>query len=121
MKAFVKPALVLGIAVALALGGMSPSEARGFQPFVAAGIGLAAGAAIAGAAANSIYYNGGYYDSSSYGYGPGYGAYSYDPGYVTGPVYSEPGYGYQNYGYTYYGPRRYPEQSRQRVLQGHDY
>lgn len=111
MKALMKPALVLGVAGALALGAMSPSEAR-VRPWVGAGIGLAAGAIIAGAAVNSAYYNG--------YYGPGYGAYAYDPGYAPGPVYVEPGYGYDygNYAPSY---NDYPEQSRQRTLGGHDY
>ena len=66
MKSIVKPAIVLGIAGALALGSMTPSQAR-VRPWVAAGIGLAAGAAIGAAAANANgYYGYGY----AYSYGP---------------------------------------------------
>ena len=125
MKAIVKPAIVLGIAGALALGSIAPSEARS-RGWVAAGIGLAAGAAIASAAnANAYYY--GYY-------GPGYAAYAYDPYYAPAPVYVAPepvpgyAYGYptssddaryspyyQGYDSNYIGPHR------ERQLQGRDY
>ena len=146
MRAFVKPLMVLGMTGALALGAMTPSEARSGRGWAAAGIGLAAGAIIAGAAANAAansYYGGyGYYDGGYYGgygpayfsgYGPGYGAYAYEPAYAA-PVYSAPAYdayAYQptyiapSYGYgAYYGGgsyNNYPEQTRQRVLGGHDY
>jgi hypothetical protein len=124
MRTFMKPAAILGIAGALALSAMTPSEAR-VRSLAAAGIGLAAGAVIAGtaAAANSAYY------------GPGYGAYAYDPGYAyepgytyeVAPVYSAPGYAYEDYssGPIYYGgyhrDNNWNEQSRGRRLRGHDY
>jgi hypothetical protein len=110
MNALMKPALVLGVAGALALGAMSPSEAR-VRPWVGAAAGFAAGAAIAGIAANS-YYGPGYYD------GYGYDAYAYDPGYAVGPAYVEPGYSYGYYGRSY---NDYPAQTRPRRLGGHDY
>src|SRR5262245_14302387 len=73
MRTMIKPAVVLGLAGVLALGSMTTSEARGARPWVAAGIGLAAGAAIAGAAAASS----GYYGPYGYGYGyPAYDAYA---------------------------------------------
>jgi len=138
MNAFVKPALVLGMAGAMALGSMTASEARSGR-WVGAGIGLA-GAVIAGAAIASSrgHYGHGYY--GGYGYAPAYG-YGYDsyayapaptyvsPGYVSpsyyGPVYSDqpypfsdnerysPHYGGYNSNYT--GPLR------ERQLQGRDY
>ncbi len=58
MKFLVKPAIVLGIAGALALGSMTASQAR-VRPWVAGAAGFAAGAAIGAAAqANSGYYYG---------------------------------------------------------------
>ena len=137
MKTLIRPAVVLGVAGALALGSMTASEARS-RPWVAAGIGLAAGAAIAGAAvaANSGYY-GSYY--SGYG-GYGYDAYAYDPGYAYGssygyapaPVYSAPVYAAPTYSYPYsdnyrYSPNyggynsNYTGPLRERTLQGRDY
>jgi hypothetical protein len=134
MKTMIKPALVLGLAGALALGSMTTSEARS-RGWVAAGVGLAAGAAIAGAAvANSAYY--GPYGYGAYAYDPGYGynAYAYSPGYAYGydayaaaPVYTAPTYSYpysDNYRYSpnyggynsnYIGPLR------ERTLLGRDY
>ncbi len=106
MKALMKPAAVLGVAGALALASMSPTEAR-VRPWVGAAIGFGVGAAIAGAAANSYYYNNGYY-------GPGYGAYAYEPAY--GPTYVAPDYGYYAPSYN-----DYPPQTRPRTLGGYDY
>ena len=94
-----KPAIVLGIAGALALGSMTASQAR-VRPWVAGAAGFAAGAAIGAAAANSGYYYGdGYYDS-----------YAADPGYYT---YDRPARAYTGdrayagyrYGYGYNGNR----------------
>jgi hypothetical protein len=137
MKTMIKPAVVLGLAGALALGSMTPSEARS-RAWVGAGIGLAAGAAIAGAAvaANSGYY-GGYY--GGYG-GYGYDAYAYDPGYAYGssygyapaPVYGAPVYAAPTYSYPYsdnyrYSPNyggynsNYTGPLRERTLLGRDY
>jgi hypothetical protein len=111
MKAIVKPATVLGIAGALALGSMTPSQAARVWPWAAAGIGLAAGAAIASAAA---------YDGYYYGYGPGYDAYAYAPYYAPAPVYSAPIDNYRDrsdHGYdtNYIGPLH------ERHLEGRDY
>ena len=130
MKTMIKPAVVLGLAGALALGSMTASEARS-RPWVAAGVGLAAGAAIAGAAAAA---NSGYYG------GYGYDAYAYDPGYAYGsgyvyapaPVYSAPVYAAPAYSYPYsdnyrYSPNyggynsNYTGPLRERTLQGRDY
>jgi len=99
MKAFVKPAIILGMAGAVALGSMTAAEAR-VRPGVAGAAGFAAGVAV-GAAANSRAY--GYYGPGyrAYGYAPGYRAYGYAPGY--GAYGASPyGYdgGYRSYGFT---------------------
>lgn len=85
MRMLGKTAIVLGMAGAMALGAMSPSEARGGRnAAIAAGVGgFLAGAALGAAAANA---NAGYY-------GPAYGYDSY--AYAPAPVYT-PG--------SYYGP-----------------
>jgi hypothetical protein len=95
MKAFVKPAIVLGIAGAMALGSMTASEAR-VRPWAAGAAGFAAGAVIGAAAANSAYYGPRSYSPgyATYGYAPGYDSYAYEPGYnsySSGPSYE---YGY---------------------------
>ena len=136
MKTMIKPAVVLGLAGALALGSMTTSEARS-RAWVGAGIGLAAGAAIAGAAvANSAYYGPYGYGYGAYGYDPGYGynSYAYSPGYGYGydayaaaPVYSAPTYAYpysDNYRYSpNYGGynSNYTGPLRERTLQGREY
>ena len=143
--AIVKSALVLGIAGILAIGSMSPSEARN-RGLVAAGIGLAA-AAVVGAAvanANNGYYGNGYYGSGyGYGYAPDYGyapayvepGYGYAPGYVEAPAYayapayrSAPAYGYTDPGNGYYAPiqgysynTNTTSAARERQLLGTDY
>jgi hypothetical protein len=118
MKAFMKTAAVASVAGLLAIASITPSEARGGRGWAAAGIGLAAGAAIASAAAaNSYYYGPGYYGyygpgyayepyyaapayGYSYGYAPGFEAYAYAPGYYRGyrgvPRHYDPGYGYNS-------------------------
>ncbi|MBN8935270.1 MAG: hypothetical protein J0I13_02950 [Rhizobiales bacterium] len=91
MKAFVKPAIVLGMAGAMALGSMTASQAR-VRPWAAGAAGFAAGAVIGAAAANSAYYGPRYYTPgyAAYGYAPGYDSYGYQPGYNSysyGPSY----------------------------------
>lgn len=127
MRTMMKPALVLGVAGVLALGAMTSSEARGRHWGAGAGLaaGAIAGAAIVGAAAaNSAYYG-------PYGYGYGYDAYAYDPGYRSGYGYgayaAAPTYSYpysDNYRYSpYYGGynSNYVGPLRERTLQGRDY
>jgi hypothetical protein len=124
MTTLMKPALVLGIAGALAFSAITPSEARGGRNAAAIGLGLA-GAAIAGAAIASSrpYYGPGYY-GGGYAYNPGYAydSYAYSPGYAyePAPVYVAPGYGY---GYGYYGGynSNYTGPMRERQLKGTDY
>jgi hypothetical protein len=59
------------------LAAATPTFARSWRPWAAAGAGFAAGAIIGAAAANSrAYYGPGYY-----GYGPGYSGGYYAPGY----------------------------------------
>jgi hypothetical protein len=112
MKLLVKPAIVLGIAGALALGSMTASQAR-VRPWVAGAAGFAAGAAIGAAAANSGYYGDGYYDGGYYNnayYNSGYygDSYAAAPGFgPTDPAFadtSDPnsvhGYGYNSYAYS---------------------
>ena len=88
MNMIMKSGAVLGLAGALAIGAMTPSEARGGR-WAAAGVGFAAGALV-GAAVASAPYNRGYYYDGGYGYSPG-------PAYYDAPAYS---YGYaDSYGY----------------------
>jgi hypothetical protein len=97
MNRIAKPAMVVGLAGALALAAITPSEAR-INRWAAAGIGFFAGAAIASAAAHAHYYGPGY----AYGY--------YEPGYAyyPAPVYAEPVYAGPTYAYpapvAYVGP-----------------
>jgi hypothetical protein len=135
-----KPALVLGMAGAMALGSMTASEARSGRWVAGAAIGLV-GAAVAGAAiANANSYRYGYYNGYAYGpgytYAPAYGydTYAYSPTYVApayvapqyyGPVYSDQPYPYsdnERYG-PYYGGynSNYTGPLRERQLQGRDY
>jgi hypothetical protein len=96
MNPFVKPAMILGIAGAMALGSMTASEAR-VRPWVAGAAGFAVGTAIGAAAASSAYYGPRYYSPgyAAYGYAPGYESYGYEPvynnSYSYGPSYE---YGY---------------------------
>ncbi len=89
MNRFIKPALVLGFAGALALSAVTPSDAQSRRSWRGPGpaIGLAAGAFIAGAAIASAntYYGPSYYEPG-YSYGPGYG-YGPGPGYAYAPSY----------------------------------
>lgn len=101
MNVLVKPAMILGLAGAMALGAMTPSEERN-------GRWAAAGALIGGAvAANAD--RGYYYYIESYAYAPGPTYYGYsepvyvDPGYSYG--YVEPGYTSYGYAATSYAPR----------------
>lgn len=118
MRLLGKTALVLGVAGAIGLAAIAPSEARGGRnaAAIAAGVGgFAVGAAIGSAAASGGYYGPsyGYYEPSygydSYAYSPGYGydSYAYSPGYAE-PVYSQPYvsgsyYGPVGGGYAYHG------------------
>ena len=109
-----KPAMIAGIAGALALGSVTASQAR-VRPWVAGAAGFAAGAAIGSAAANSYYYNNGYgyYDDSyAYAYDRPATAYTGDPAYA----------GYNAYGYSpgYYGYSSGPYWQERR-LEGRDY
>ena len=98
MRLLGKTALILGVAGAIGLAAIAPSEARGGRnaAAIAAGVGgFAVGAAIGSAAANNYY-------------GPGYGHYGYDsyayaPAYAA-PVYSEPVYSEPYVSGSYYGP-----------------
>jgi hypothetical protein len=108
MNVLVKPAMILGLAGAMALGAMTPSEARNGR-WAAAGVGFAAGALIGGAVAANA--NRGYYYNEPYAYGYGERAYGYsepvyvDPGYSYGYGYSEPGYTSYGYAAPSYAPR----------------
>jgi hypothetical protein len=143
MNRFAKPAVALGLAGALALAVASPSEARDGRNAAAIGAGvagLAIGAMIGSAAANSHYYGYqpyGYY--GGYGYAPGYATYRYAPtyGYSYAPDYGYDGYAYDsyasgNYGTvthynrrdpsSYYGPYRNSGwNNRERALTGSDW
>lgn len=97
MRKFVT-VLAIGGALALAtIAAPTNADARWRGGGIAAGVigGIAAGAIIAGAAANSgPYYYGGYDYAPGYAYGPSYG---YVPGYAPGYAYDAP-YGYYGYG-----------------------
>jgi len=84
MNNFAKSALVLGAIGTIAIGSITPSEARSGR-WAAGAAGFVVGAAVGAAAANAAAYNSGYY------YG-GYGgpAYAYDPGYAYSPAYVAP-------------------------------
>jgi hypothetical protein len=90
MNTFAKSALVLGAIGTIAIGSMTPSEARSGR-WVAG----AAGFAIGAAAANAAAYNSGYYYGPGYAYDPGYpvayDSYAYSPTYVApAPAYVAP-------------------------------
>jgi hypothetical protein len=95
MNTFAKSALVLGAIGTIAIGSMTPSEARSGR-WVAGAAGFAVGAAVGAAAANAAAYNSGYYyGGPTYAYDPGYPAaydsYAYSPTYVApAPAYVEP-------------------------------
>jgi hypothetical protein len=96
MNRLAKSALVLGAIGTIAIGSMTPSEARSGR-WVAGAAGFAIGAAVGAAAANAAAYNSGYYYGSGYAYDPGYAvaydSYAYSPTYVAPAVtYSEPTY-----------------------------
>ena len=76
MNRIIKPLAVGGMAAALSLAALTPSQAR--DAWVAGAAGFAVGAAVGAAAANNAYY----YDRS-YAYAPGYAydSYAYAPGY----------------------------------------
>ena len=85
MKPILKTSVALALASVLAASVATPSVARDWRPWAAAGAGFAAGAIVGSSVANSYY-------------GPHYyGAYAYEPGYAYEPTYSygyayEPGY-----------------------------
>src|SRR5712692_7822616 len=113
MKWIVKPLAVGGMAAALSLAALTPSQARDGWAWGAAGFatGLAVGAAAANA--NAYYYH------RPYGYAPGYvyDSYAYDNSYAyvpAAPVYRPRGYYYRGYDTNYIGPWR------ERQLQGLD-
>ena len=81
MKPILKTSVALALASVVAASVATPSLARDWRPWAAAGAGFAAGAIVGSAVANSHY-------------GPHYyGAYAYEPGYAYEPTY--------NYGYAY--------------------
>jgi hypothetical protein len=103
MKTIFKFAVAAGLAGALALTAVTPSQARHWHGRGAAIGGFAAGALIGAAVAGSAYNNG--YYGPGYGYAPGYYAepgYAYDDSYAyePSPVYVEPAPQYY-----YGGPR----------------
>lgn len=79
MRPFVKNAIALALAGAVTASAATPTLARSWKPWAAAGAGFVAGAAVGSAIASSRAY-----------YGPGY-AYSgyayYSPGYAYAPEY----------------------------------
>jgi hypothetical protein len=114
MKTIVKTAAIASLAGVLAMGAMTPSQARG--RWVGPAVGFAAGALVGAAAANA--------SSNYYGYGYGYGdpydAYDYAPGYVApAPAYSEPAYyDYNRYNHGY--DTNYQGPWNERRLEGRD-
>lgn len=138
MNRFVKPALVIGFASAVALATATPSEARSGRNAAAIGAGIAGfavGTALGAAAASNSGYYGlsyGYYQEPAYGYYrepaygyygtpsyEGYSGYAYAPGptrYYQGDPssYYRPG--------TSYGPHSYTGwDNRERALRGGDW
>lgn len=132
MNTFVKPALALGLAGALALAVATPSEARSGRNAAAIGAGVAGfavGAAVGAAAANNNrYYYGEPYGSYGYAPAPAYvDSYAYSP---APTYYADPGVTYYNSSdpSSYYraggsyGPHSYTGwQNRERQLRGGDW
>ena len=92
MKPILRTSVALALAGVLAASAATPTFARDWRPWAAAGAGFAAGAIVGSAVANS-YYGPSYY--GAYAYEPGYAyepAYAYEPGYVveTAPTYVVP-------------------------------
>lgn len=103
MKMIVKTAAIAALAGVMAVGAMTPSQARGRWIGPAAGFvaGAAIGAAVANANSNYYYGSGDPYYDDSYAYAPGYAA----PAYVApAPAYYD--YNRYNHGYdtNYQGP-----------------
>jgi hypothetical protein len=98
MKTIFKFAAAVALTGALAVAAATPGEARNGRNAAVIG-GIAAGAVVGAAVANS-YYGPGYYADPGYAYGPGYG-YESDYAYEAGPVYVQPAPRY------YYGGPRY--------------
>lgn len=132
MNMFVKPALALGLAGAMALAVAAPSEARNGRTAAAIGAGVAGfavGAAIGSAAASNRYYYYGepyaYYPAypAGYAYAPAYAyeSYAYDPGpayYVTPGVTRYNRRDPSSYYAPYYNSGWY---NRERALTGSDW
>jgi hypothetical protein len=118
MNVIMKPAIVLGLAGALALGTMTSSEARN-RAWIGAGAGFVAGAIVGGAVANAN--RGYYYSDPAYAYEPYYApAPVYAAPVYADPVYSDPGYAYAP-GPVYVGPRYYNNNNwRERQMRGQD-
>ncbi len=122
-----KPLAVLGVAGAIAIAAVTPSEARSGRNAAAIGAGVAGfavGAAVGAAAANR-----GYYGEPAYGYygepAPAYGYYS-EPAYVDTYAYAPRRQYYGGDPSLYYAPT-YPtgawgyENPHERQLRGTDY
>ncbi len=91
MTAILKGAAAAALVGALALASATPGEARN-RWIGPAAVGFAAGAIVAGAAANANAYYGPGYRAPGYAYGPTY-APAYDAyAYEAAPVYSAPRY-----------------------------
>ena len=90
MKPILRTSVALALAGVLAASVASPTFARDWRPWAAAGAGFAAGAVVGSAVANS-YYGPRYY-------GPGY---AYEPSYAYDSYAYEPGYAYRQPTYTY--------------------
>jgi hypothetical protein len=89
MKTLFKIAAAATLTGALALAGVTPSQARDGRN-AAAAIGFGAGALVGAAAASA---NNGYY-GPGYAYAPGPGYYADDYAYEPAPVYVDPAPGY---------------------------
>ena len=90
MKPILRTSVALALASVLSASAATPSVARDWRPWAAAGAGFAVGAIVGSAVANS-YYGPHYY--GAYAYEPGYNyGYAYEPGYVveTTPSYVVP-------------------------------
>lgn len=94
MNAIVKTTAALTLAGSLVAAAATPTFARSWKPWAAAGAGFAAGAVVGAAAANA---NAHYY-GPGYAYGPGYDSYAYQDTYAYGPAPRYYRYGSQ-YGY----------------------
>ena len=101
MRQLTKNAIALALAGAVTASAATPTLARSWKPWAAAGAGFAAGAVVGSAIASRPYYGSyGYYSPGydSYAYSPGYDGYAYSPSvtYATPAPYYGYGYGYRN-------------------------